>query len=279
MAPIALVTGTSTGIGLSTAIHLAHKGFEVVATLRNPARAEALKARAAAENVRLHVRELDVQSEASVHACVDDVLKTHGRIDLLVNNAGAGFLGTLEQTSDEAVRRTMDVNFFGVWRMTQAAFPSMRARGSGRIIAVSSIGGLVGQPFNDAYCAAKFAVEGFLESLAPVARKLGIHVSLIEPGPVATEFVATVLATGNGMQSAAAAAYRPMLESYIAASKAMFSMSQTADDIAKVIVEAATATAPRLRYPTSDAMLGLIRRKYTDPTGDSVVAMTGEQFG
>jgi len=153
MAPIALVAGTSTGIGLSTAIHLAHAGFEVVATLRNPARAEALKARAAAENVRLHMRELDVQSEASVHTCVDDVLKTHGRIDLLVNNAGAGFLGTLEQTSDEAVRRAMDVNFFGVWRMTQAVLPSMRARGSGRIIAVSSIGGLVGQPFNDAYYA------------------------------------------------------------------------------------------------------------------------------
>jgi len=121
MAPIALVTGTSMGIGLSTAIQLAHAGFEVVATPRNPARAEALKARAAAENVRLHVRALDVQSEASVHACVDDVLKTHGRIDLLVNNAGAGFLGTLEQTSDEAVRRTMDVNFFGVWRMTPGA--------------------------------------------------------------------------------------------------------------------------------------------------------------
>jgi NAD(P)-dependent dehydrogenase (short-subunit alcohol dehydrogenase family) len=117
MAPIALVTGTSMGIGFSTAIQLAHAGFEVVATLRNPARAEALKARAAAENVRA----LDVQSEASVHACVDDVLKTHGRIDLLVNNAGAGFLCTLEQTSDEAVRRTMDVNFFGVWRMTPGA--------------------------------------------------------------------------------------------------------------------------------------------------------------
>src|SRR5213080_757154 len=154
MARIALVTGTSSGIGLSTAVALARKDFTVVATMRNLGKAAALQARAKADGVALDVRQLDVQDEHSVDACVRDVLRDHGRIDVLVNNAGAGFLGTLEQTSFEDLRRTMDINFFGVWRVTRAVLPAMRTARSGRIISVTSIGGLIGQPFNDAYCAA-----------------------------------------------------------------------------------------------------------------------------
>src|SRR5947208_15214972 len=192
MARIALVTGTSSGIGLSTAVALARKDFTVVATMRNLGKAAALQACAKADGVALDVRQLDVQDEHSVDACVRDVLRDHGRIDVLVNNAGAGFLGTLEQTSFEDLRRTMDINFFGVWRVTRAVLPAMRTARSGRIITNTSIGGLIGQPFNDAYCAAKFAVEGLMESLAPVARRVGVWISLIEPGPVNTGFVASV---------------------------------------------------------------------------------------
>ncbi len=277
MASIALVTGTSTGIGLSTAIHLARAGFEIVATMRNLAKAGPLRSRAEAEGVRVDIRELDVESDASVRACVEGVLKTYGRIDVLVNNAGAGFLGSLEQTSPEALRRTLEVNFFGVWRTTQAVFPVMREQRSGRILAVSSIGGLIGQPFNDAYCAAKFAVEGFYESLAPVAQKLGIHLSLIEPGPVSTEFVPSVLAAGNGMQGLQAA-YQPVFDAYMASVRATFGQAQSGDDIAKIIVEAATAPAPHLRYLTSEQVRGRAALKYVDSTGDSVLEMMASRL-
>ncbi|WP_224361369.1 SDR family oxidoreductase [Hyalangium versicolor] len=278
MAPIALVTGSSTGIGLSAAVRLAQAGFEVVATLRNLDKAEALRARAAAEGVRLDIRALDVASDSSVSQCVEGVLRSHGRIDVLVNNAGAGFLGSLEQTSPEALRRTMEVNFFGVWRVTQAVFPGMRERRSGRIISVSSIGGLIGQPFNDAYCAAKFAVEGFMESLAPVAQKLGIHVSLIEPGAVRTEFVNNVLATNNGA-AGEVGAYQPLLDAYLSRTQGAYDSAQTGDDIARIIVETATTAQPHLRYLTSDIVRGMAQRKYADVTGEAVLALTRPALG
>ena len=166
MTRTALVTGASSGIGLETAVALSLAGFEVVATMRNLARREHLDARADGAGVTLDIRELDVQSQPSVLACIKAVLERYGQIDLLVNNAGSGYLGAMEQTSDATLQRVMDVNFFGVWRLTQAVLPSMRRAGSGHIISVTSIGGLLGQPFNDAYCALKFAVEGFMESLA-----------------------------------------------------------------------------------------------------------------
>ena len=126
MASIALVTGTSTGIGLSTAVHLAKAGFKVVATMRNLDKAERLRARAAEEGVQLDIRALDVESDTSVRQCIEGVQKDHGRIDVLVNNAGSGFFGSLEQTPTEALRRVMEVNFFGVWRVTQAVVPGIR---------------------------------------------------------------------------------------------------------------------------------------------------------
>jgi len=277
MKHIALVTGTSTGIGLSTAIHLAKSGFHVVATLRNLAKAGPLKERAQKEGVELDIRALDVESDASVEGCVREIVSTHGRIDVLVNNAGQGFLGTMEQTSQDQLRKTMEINFFGVWRTTQAVFPHLRQQRSGRVITVTSIGGLLGQPFNDAYCAAKFACEGYFESLAPVAKRFGIHLSLIEPGPVATEFVNTVL--GQRQEpNAVDAVYQPLLNAYMAGSKEAFAIAQTGDDIARVIVEAATVESPHLRYLTSDLMRGLASRKYTDVTGDSLLALFGARL-
>ncbi|MDY7228927.1 SDR family oxidoreductase [Hyalangium rubrum] len=271
MAPVALVTGSSTGIGLSVAVHLAKAGFEVVATLRNPEKADRLRARAAEEGVTLDIRALDVESDDSVRQCVQGVLQRHGHIDVLVNNAGVGFFGSLEQTPIEALRRIMEVNFFGVWRVTQAVFPSMRERRSGRIITMSSIGGLLGQPFGEAYSSAKFAVEGFMESLAHVARHLGIHLSLIQPGPVLTEFVNTVLVAGNGM-AGEAGPYKPLFDAYISQSKAYFGPWQTGDDVARLTVEVATAAQPHLRYVTSERVRDMGARKYVDLTGATSIA-------
>lgn len=268
MASIALVTGTSTGIGLSTAVLLAKAGFTVVATMRNLDKAERLRARATEEGVRLDIRALDVESDTSVSQCVEGVLRDHGRIDVLVNNAGAGFFGSLEQTPIEGLRRIMEVNFFGVWRVAQAVFPAMRERRSGRIITISSVGGLLGQPFNEAYSASKFAVEGFMESLAQAARPLGIHISLIQPGPVITEFMNNVR---TGMEGDVGP-YKPLFEAYFTQARAYFGDWQTGDDVARFAVEAATAAQPHLRYITSDSVRDMVARKYADLTGGNSLA-------
>ena len=277
---IALITGTSSGIGLSTAVQLGQQGFTIIATMRDTTKAGPLEAQAQAAGVTIDIRKLDVQDDASVAECVQGVIQTYGRIDLLVNNAGAGYLGTLEQTSMQDLRHTMETNFFGVWRVTQAIFPLMRAAHSGRILTVTSIGGLIGQPFNDAYCAAKFAVEGFLEALAPVAKRLGIEVSVIEPGPVNTNFVASVVATLPASTQELQAAYGPMLESYMGGSQERFAtLGQTPDEVAQVIIKAATDEAPHFRYTTSAMVQGLVSQKYVDPSGDGIIAFFGERLG
>jgi NAD(P)-dependent dehydrogenase (short-subunit alcohol dehydrogenase family) len=174
----------------------------------------------------------------------------------------------------------MDVNFFGVWRVTRAVVPSMRAARSGRIISVTSVGGLLGQPFNEAYCAAKFAVEGMMESFAPVARRLGIRVSLVEPGAVRTEFGASVQKDVHANPRADIDAYRPLIESYLSETMRTYAQAaQTADDIARVILDAATADDPHLRYTTSPNVGALAAKKYVDPTGDSLLAIVGARLG
>src|ERR1700692_2336459 len=172
MSPVALITGTSSGIGLSTAIAAAKHGFTTVATMRNTAKDGPLRAAADAAGVILDVRPLDVVDGDSITSCIDGVVADHGALDVLVNNAGRGFVGTIEQVTMDEMRAVMEVNFFGVVATTKAAMPHLRAAG-GRVIPATSVGGVVGQPFNEAYCAAKFAAEGFMESLAPVAATVG----------------------------------------------------------------------------------------------------------
>ena len=278
MKKAALVTGCSSGIGLSTAVRLAKEGFQVVATMRDTNKRDALLERAKMESVTLEVAALDVTSEESVQSAIQGVLERYGRIDVLVNNAGAGQFGTMEQVSLEAAKRTMDVNFFGVWRVTAAVLPTMRAAQSGRIISISSIGGMVGQPFNDAYCAAKFALEGAMESLAPVLRPHGIWVSLIEPGPVNTEFVQNV--GGRALMGATQTdPYFAQMSAYMRNMQAAFAnIGQTGNDIAATILEAATADAPHFRYQTSALVKTRASGKFADLEGDAQIAAMADSL-
>lgn len=267
---IAIVTGCSTGIGLFTAVRLAQSGFHVVATMRNLAKQQALLDMAARAGVTLEVRALDVTVPASIAACVDAVMADHGRIDLLVNNAGAGVIGSIEQVSDADLRYAMDVNFFGAWNTVKAVVPHMRAAGAGRIIAVTSIGGMIGQVFNEAYCAAKFAVEGMMESFAPVAKLMGIQCSVIAPGPVHTEFNAN----SHCDAMASDGPYDRMFANYSGLSAAAFAEhGQSSDAVAQIVVGVAMADNPPYRTVTSPMVSAMVAVKTGDDTGNALVDM------
>ena len=276
---VALVTGCSTGVGLHTAIRLAEAGFTVVATMRNPGKQQALLDEAAKAGVSLEVGALDVCSQDSIDAAVADAIARHGRIDVLVNNAGAGFLGSVEQTGDDDLRRTMETNFFGVWNLTKAVLPQMRAAGSGRVISVTSVGGLLGQPFNEAYCAAKFAVEGMMEGLAPLASQFGVDICLVEPGPINTEFVASVRAISQGALAAMTEPYGTLARRYMGSTGDVFATyGQTGADIADIITALAVAESPDFRTITSDFAKQMVASKVVDPTGNSVIRIFAERL-
>ncbi|HUQ14356.1 MAG TPA: SDR family oxidoreductase [Novosphingobium sp.] len=270
--PVALVSGCSSGVGLHTAVRLAQAGYAVVATMRDMSRRVALDEAGAAAGVVPEVAPLDVADAASIAACVSGAIARHGRIDVLVNNAGAGFLGSLEQTSEADLRRTMEVNFFGVWNLTKAVVPQMRAQGSGRIVSVTSVGGLLGQPFNEAYCAAKFAVEGMMEGFAPLARQMGITVALVEPGPINTEFVASARSSSAASIGAMAAPYDALAANYMRAMGGVFAEhGQTGDEVAEIVVAVATADQPDFRNVTSAFARAMVTPKVVDFTGNNVV--------
>lgn len=235
--------------------------------------ADALRARASEQGVEVDVRALDVTDVAQARDLVAALATELGGIDVLVNNAGAGFVGSLEQTSDDDLRHVLETNFFSVATMTRLVLPGQRARLSGRIVTVTSVGGVVGQPFNDAYCAAKFAAEGLLESLAPVASTFGVHVSVVEPGRVASEFLATATASAEAMQDAGED-YTVPFASYLERARTSFAGAQQPAEVAAVVVQAATEDEPRFRYQTSDLSRGFVGLKLGDLDGGAVVGAT-----
>lgn len=283
MNKIILITGTSSGLGISIAVQAAKAGHTVCATMRNMDKRRSLDAAAAAAGVSLHVLKLDVQDTASVTAVVDQVITSHGRIDVLINNAGAGFVRTTEQASEEDIHWAMDVNFMGVVRCTKAVIPHMREARSGHVINISSVGGLVGQPFNEIYCAAKFAVEGYTESLATyVTPHFGIHFTVVEPGGISSEFAANVMkhvgATGGMLEDE----YLPILQKYIGGAStraAGTDIYQTPDEVAAVVMKCLNAKEPPIRTRTSKWGEGFAALKTDlDPDGKKQQARVIEQF-
>jgi NAD(P)-dependent dehydrogenase (short-subunit alcohol dehydrogenase family) len=276
---VALVTGTSSGIGLAAAVAAAQAGFTTVATLREPSRDRWLREAAEAAGVALDIRALDVTDEAGAAAGVARVVSDYGRLDALVNNAGVGHIGTIELDPVAEYRRIMEVNYFGVVHLTKAAMPHLRAAG-GRLITVTSVGGVVGQPFNEAYCAAKFAVKGMMESLAPVAARVGVSVCIVEPGAVSTRFVANVGADPAAL-IAGAGPYAPALQGYLERTVAQFASAaaQTSDDVAAVIVAALTEENPVFRRQTSPAAAQFTGLKLADQDGTRVTGLTSAWLG
>lgn len=177
---VVLITGASSGIGRACAHHLARRGYRVYGTSR----------RAEVELDGVSMSPMDVNDEASVRQGVERVLQEAGRLDVVVNNAGFGIAGAVEDTTVEEAKAQFETNFFGVLRVCRAVLPVMRAQRGGLIVNISSIGGLIGVPFTGLYAAAKFAVEGLSEILRLEVRPFGVRVVLIEPGDFHTGFTA-----------------------------------------------------------------------------------------
>ncbi len=265
--PVAFVTGASTGIGFETAKKLAAHGFTVYAGARRVERMEPLKAHG------VKVVALDVTDEESMSAAVGAVIAVHGRVDVLVNNAGYGSYGSLEEVELAEGRRQFDVNVFGLARMTQLVLPAMRAAGRGRIINVSSIGGQMYEPLGAWYHATKFAVEGLSDSLRVELKPHGINVSIIEPAGTQTEWGAI-----SGESLLATSGRGPYMDQAKVVAAALAStdgsaMSTHPDVIADAIVHAATSARPKTRYPVGKGARAilLLRRLLPDRVFDVVI--------
>jgi NAD(P)-dependent dehydrogenase (short-subunit alcohol dehydrogenase family) len=193
---IALVTGTSTGIGLATALTLARGGHTVYATMRNPAGGAAeIQEIVTKEDLPLSVLPLDVDSDDSVKTCVAQVLQQSGRVDVLVNNAGIGLHGSVEELPVSEFRRAMETNFFGALRCIQAVVPGMRERRHGVIVNVTSVAGRISMAPQAPYAASKWALEALSEALAQEMKPFGVRVAIVEPGVIATPIFGKVQPT------------------------------------------------------------------------------------
>jgi NAD(P)-dependent dehydrogenase (short-subunit alcohol dehydrogenase family) len=242
-----LITGSSSGIGRATAERFAARGWQVFASMRNPERGAALRARAAESGWRLTTPPLDVTSDASVAAAVPHVLReAGGRLDVLVNNAGYYAFGALEETSTDELRAQLETNVVGVLRVTRAVLPAMRARRAGTVVTIGSVAGRVAVPIGGPYHASKWALEGMIEALRLELIPFGVRVVLIEPGPYHTAL--------HDNERLAAAAGRPdsPYADLLGAYRRQAAKLPRQDDLGpllEVIERAATGENPRLRWP------------------------------
>jgi len=243
-----LVTGCSTGLGLETALHLATEGFTVFATVRDLAqRGEVLQA-AADRGANLAVLHLDLTSTESIEAAVATVVEASGAIYGLVNNAGVGLRGAVEDCSAEEIRHVVETNVLGTIAVTRAVLPYMRAAGCGRVVTVSSVGGRLCGFGVTIYCASKFAQEALGEGLALELAPFGIQSVLVEPGIVKTTRWSGRRATARGAQDPGSP-YHDLFWASEAEADAIVERTRTRpEDVARTIHRALTAEEPRMRY-------------------------------
>jgi len=243
---VAVVTGANSGIGRAIALHLASKGYRVFGTVRRMASAEKLQAMAAGAGVEVDLVELDIADDASVRIGIADVLDQAGRIDVLVNNAGVGSNGVVEEASPAAHLETMNVNLCGAVRCIQAVLPGMRERRSGAIVNITSIVGRFGAIAQAPYVASKWALEGLSEELALEVAPFGVRVAVVEPGITKSAIFAK-----NQDVPHATGAYdahiRRMLQMYSTG----IPLATDPMEVGEVVYEAVTSDAPRFRYTVS----------------------------
>jgi NAD(P)-dependent dehydrogenase (short-subunit alcohol dehydrogenase family) len=248
-----LITGGTDGLGKAAALLLARRGYRVFAAGRSPSKRQELEHIAQEERLPLHTLEMDVTDNASVAIGVELVLEKGGGIEVLINNAGLGYLAVVEELRLEDFRRQFEVNLFGVVRVTQAVLPHMRARRKGRILMMSSVAGLVSPPTYGAYSSSKHALEGLSNSLRLELYPFGIDVILIEPGYIITNFqqIAKELAQSYS-KMAKTSPYAQIYASAAAGSdRGRASSKTTPENCAQVILQAIESPHPKARYPVT----------------------------
>ena len=270
MDKIALVTGASSGIGEAAARELHQRGYVVYAAARRADRLAALT------SAGIKALSMDVTDDASASAGVQQIIGAHGRIDVLVNNAGYGSYGALEDVDLAEARYQFEVNVFGLARLIQLVTPHMREQGSGRIINISSMGGKIYEPLGSWYHATKFAVEGLSDSLRLELKPFGIDVVIIEPGAIRTEWAS--IAADKLEQTSGSTAYADQARTVGGVLRSTDTHPGRATDpavVGKVIAAAATAKRPRTRYVTGSGArpLLLARRVLPDRGFDQVMTV------
>jgi NAD(P)-dependent dehydrogenase (short-subunit alcohol dehydrogenase family) len=253
--PVAVVTGSSSGIGYETSLLLARKGFFTYATMRSPDKSNNIINLKQNERLPLEVLKLDVTDDKSVKEAIQKIVNEQGTIDVLVNNAGYALVGPLEELSIQEFKEQFETNVFGVIRVTKEILPIMRKQRHGTIVNISSVAGRIGFPLTSAYVSSKFALEGLSESIAYEVEQFGIKVILIEPGVIKTNFDSN-LKIGKGVSTTATTSrdspYADITKKRIAGFKPRFENGSHPIEVAKVILRAITSTSknvsPESRY-------------------------------
>ena len=243
---VAVVTGSSSGIGSETSVSLARNGFLTYATVRNLDKSSMIKTIADKERLPIKVVQLDVTDNTSVTNAIQTIASEAGRIDVLVNNTGYGLGGAFEDLLVEEIKDLYETNVFGLIRVTQAVLPIMRKQRSGIIVNLSSGAGLFGYPGGSAYVSSKFAIEGLSESMTYELEQFGIKVVLIEPGFINTNFASAMVIAKKAQDPSSP--YSQMMQKLAANSSEMIKNASPVDVVSKVILQAVTSKGPNLRY-------------------------------
>lgn len=260
---VAIVTGSATGIGYETAIHLAKNGFRTYASMRNLLKADEITKITKSQDLPLRVIQLDVTDDISITKAIDTVINESGKIDVLVNNAGYGLIGPIEDISVEELKAQYETNVFGVFRVTKTVLPYMRKQHSGSIINISSVAGRIALPLYSAYVSTKFAIEGLSESMAYELEPFGVKVAIIEPGAIKTNFRREQAAKGSSDESSP---YSTMMRSPSKVIEEILKHRLYPEEVAKTVIQAIENPKPKLRYIVGKDAEELIelRRKSSD---------------
>ncbi|MCB0255620.1 MAG: SDR family oxidoreductase [Caldilineae bacterium] len=258
-----LITGAGTGLGLETALTLAERGFNVYASVLDAAQKARVIEEASQHGVTLHAPIMDVTDEAAVQATVEAITATEGAFLGVVHNAGISLRGYFEDCDDDEIRKVFEVNLMGAMVVTRAVLPTMRQAGSGRLIFVSSVGARVASMGRTAYCASKFALEGFAESLMQEITPLGIHVSIVEPAIIKTERWTVHRGIARRAQDPSSPYYAWFQRQEQLADELVRTSPTTPEQVADTIYRALTEQRPRLRYIVGKrARLVITLRRY-----------------
>jgi NAD(P)-dependent dehydrogenase (short-subunit alcohol dehydrogenase family) len=243
---VAVVTGSSTGIGYETSLILARNSYLTYATMRNLNKSENMKMVATKENLPVQIKQLDVTDDVSVKNAIQSISSEAGRIDILVNNAGYGLNGAFEDLAMDEIKAQYETNVFGLIRTTQAVLPIMRRQKSGTIVNISSGAGRFGFPTGSAYVSTKFAVEGLSESMSYELESFGIKVVIVEPGVIRTNFGDGLIVAKKSQDPNSP--YSQMMQRSAAGFEKMMINASSPDVVAKVVLNAIRDENPSLRY-------------------------------